>query len=392
MAQKADQGAVVAATSRLISFLAAVVLMPPATAGVLPEDRADALYHSYDGGGVEVTGPSILVRKGDNKHFSVSANYYADSISSASIDVVTQGSPYSEQRTQKSVSVDFLHADTIMSAGYTNSEESDYKANTATFSITQSMFGDLTTVTLGFSRGWDDVMDNTVPGFKEPADHRQYKVALSQVLTKNLIMAVNYDAVTDEGFLNNPYRSVRYIDTTNTTSLTTGTQSEAYPETRTSNAIAAQIKYYLPYRATIGAGYRFYTDDWNIEAHTAEIEYTHPLGDKWIFDIGYRYYTQSNADFYSDLFPRQSAQNFLARDKELSEFTDHSVMVGVGYEFLSHGWHFFDRASLNLNYRHVWFNYDNFRDLENTQGKPPGEEPLYSFTAGIYQIFLSAWF
>ena len=392
MARKAVQGAAVAVTNRLVSFLTAIVLISPATAGVLPEDRADALYHSYDGGGVEVTGPSILVRKGDNKRFSVSANYYADSISSASIDVVTQGSPYSEQRTQKSISLDFLHADTTMSAGYTNSEESDYKANTAVFSITQSMFGDLTTVTLGFSRGWDDVMDNTVPGFKKPADHRQYKLALSQVLTKNLIMSLNYDAVTDEGFLHNPYRSVRYIDTSNTTSLTTGTQKEVYPETRTSNAIAAQIKYYLPYRATIGAGYRFYTDDWDIEAHTAEIGYTHPLGDKWIIDLGYRYYTQSNADFYSDLFPRQDAQNFLARDKELSEFTDHSVMFGIGYEFLGHGWHFIDRASLNLNYRHVWFNYDNFRDLENTRGKAPGEEPLYSFTAGIYQIFLSAWF
>ena len=33
----------------------------PLMAGVPPEDRADALYHSYDGGGVEISGPSILV-------------------------------------------------------------------------------------------------------------------------------------------------------------------------------------------------------------------------------------------------------------------------------------------------------------------------------------------
>ncbi|MCG7900178.1 MAG: hypothetical protein JAY85_17180, partial [Candidatus Thiodiazotropha weberae] len=32
-------------------------------ATVLPEDRADIMYHRYDGGGVEVDGPSILVRK-----------------------------------------------------------------------------------------------------------------------------------------------------------------------------------------------------------------------------------------------------------------------------------------------------------------------------------------
>ncbi|MEA2080008.1 MAG: hypothetical protein U9P00_09165, partial [Pseudomonadota bacterium] len=118
-------------------------------AEVLPEDSADAMYHSYDGGGVTVDGPSYLVRKGDSKNFSVSANYYIDSISSASIDVVTQGSAYNEQRTQWSGSVDYLHADTTMTASYSYSDESDYKADTYGFSISQSMFGDLTTVTLG---------------------------------------------------------------------------------------------------------------------------------------------------------------------------------------------------------------------------------------------------
>ena len=34
-----------------------------AFAGVLPEDRTDLLYHSFVGGGVEIDGPSILVRK-----------------------------------------------------------------------------------------------------------------------------------------------------------------------------------------------------------------------------------------------------------------------------------------------------------------------------------------
>ena len=32
-------------------------------AAVLPEERADLLYHSYDGGGAEIDGPSLLVRK-----------------------------------------------------------------------------------------------------------------------------------------------------------------------------------------------------------------------------------------------------------------------------------------------------------------------------------------
>ncbi len=47
----------------IITILTAAMLASVAVAQVLPEDRADALYHSYDGGGVKITGPSILLRK-----------------------------------------------------------------------------------------------------------------------------------------------------------------------------------------------------------------------------------------------------------------------------------------------------------------------------------------
>ena len=62
-------------------------------AGVLPDDRADVLYHLYDGGGVEIDGPSVLVRKKVGKSLSFVGNYYVDMISSASIDVITTASP-----------------------------------------------------------------------------------------------------------------------------------------------------------------------------------------------------------------------------------------------------------------------------------------------------------
>ena len=77
-------------TSILLTLLA---LAGAAHAGVLPDDRADVLYHLYDGGGVEIDGPSILVRKKVGKSVSVVGNYYVDMVSSASIDVVTTASP-----------------------------------------------------------------------------------------------------------------------------------------------------------------------------------------------------------------------------------------------------------------------------------------------------------
>jgi hypothetical protein len=175
-----------------------------AVAGVLPEERADALYHYYDGGGVEIDGPSLLVRKSVNEKVSVSASYYVDSISSASIDVVTTASKYSEERTQWGMGVDYLHEDTTMSLGFSSSDENDYQADTLNFAISQDIFSGLTTVTLGYGSGADDVSRRGDTDFSGEIDRHAYRVGLTQVLTRNLLMSLNYEAIADEGYLNNP--------------------------------------------------------------------------------------------------------------------------------------------------------------------------------------------
>ena len=60
---------------------------------MLPYDRADVLYHRYDGGGVTIDGPSLLVRKKFAEKYGVTANLYIDMVSSASIDVDDNGEP-----------------------------------------------------------------------------------------------------------------------------------------------------------------------------------------------------------------------------------------------------------------------------------------------------------
>ena len=104
-----------------------------------------------------IDGPSILVRKSIADTVSVSANYYVDNVSAASIDVVTTASPYTEERTETSVGIDYLYDKTIMSLSYTTSSENDYEANTAFFAVSQDFFGDLTTLSLGYGVGWDTV-------------------------------------------------------------------------------------------------------------------------------------------------------------------------------------------------------------------------------------------
>jgi hypothetical protein len=137
------------------ALVAVATLVIVTRADVLPEDRTDVMFHRYDGGGIEVEGPSVLIRKKIGDSFSASYQYYVDLITSASIDVLSQASAYKERRTQNNLGLDYLHGNTLYSIGWINSDEPDYKSNTAFAGISQSMFGDLTTVSFGFSRGWD---------------------------------------------------------------------------------------------------------------------------------------------------------------------------------------------------------------------------------------------
>ena len=362
---------------------------PVSLSAVLPEDRADMLFHSYDGGGVTINGPSMLVRKKFANNFSASANYYVDRISSASIDVVTTASPYSEERTQYSLGMDYLHESLILSLGLTNSEESDFSADTFSIGISQDVFGDLTTISLGYALVKDEVSRRGDPLFSRDNERQSYRLGISQILTQNLLLGASFESITDEGFLNNPYRSVRYVD--GGSPLGYSYEPEVYPGTRTSDAGAIRFRYYLPYRAALHGEFRSYSDTCDLSATTVELGYTHPLVGGWILDGKLRSYSQDGADFYSDLFPRAQFQNFLARDKELSTFSSQSLHVGVSYDVLRGGWKFLERGRLSFSYEHIEFDYEDFRDLTQPAALA-GDEPLYHFDADVLQIFLSFWF
>lgn len=360
-----------------------------AQAGVLPDDRADVLFHSYEGGGITVHGPSVLIQKKFAKQFSASANYYVDKISSASVDVVTTASPYKEERKQYSLGLDYLHDGWLMNLGVITSRENDYSADTFNFGISQDFFGDLTTVSLGYSLGDDQVGRRNDPTFAAALRRQNYRLGLSQILTKNLLLGLSFETITDEGFLNNPYRSVRYVDDASPRGYSF--EPEVYPRTRTSDAGALRLRYYLPYRAAIHGEYRAYTDSWNIRANAMELGYTHPLKGGWTIDAQLRLYSQDRADFFADLFPRADFQNFMARDKELSTFTSRTLRLGLSYDILKGGWRFVDKGSLNFTYDRITYDYSDFRDLRVT-GVVAGQEPLFGYDADVIQMFVSFWF
>ncbi|NVJ61707.1 MAG: DUF3570 domain-containing protein [Gammaproteobacteria bacterium] len=374
-----------------------LLMVTSVQSAVLPEDRTEALYHRYEGGGMVIDGPSVLVRKAVAEKFSVSANYYIDNVSAASIDVLANASPYIEKRNEYTLGLDYLTQKTTVSTSFTNSTENDYEANTAYLGVSQDFFGDLSSLNIGYAKGWDTVGKRGDLNFEEHINRHNFKVDWTQVLTKNWIASIGVNTVTDEGYLNNPYRVVRILDPS--TGLGFRYQTEVYPETRTTTAVAIRTMYYLPYRASIKFEARKFGGTWGIESSNYELAYIHPYGDHWIFEGKFRSYSQTEADFYRDLIdPTDPSQNtqFVARDKEMSAFSNISYGFGVSYEkeFNSPG--IFKKFGVTLNMDFFSFEFDNFRNVLVHDTNPGeyavGQEPLYAFDATVTRLFFSIWY
>lgn len=382
-------GAVVAVTKYRSLLLIMIACVSMASKGaVLPQDRSDAMYHSYSGDGVTIDGPSVLLRKKVGNNVSVSANYYVDTISGASIDVRAQASEYREERTETTVGGDFLHNKTLINVSYTNSSENDFEANSYHLGMSQDFFGDLTTLSLNYSRGDDEIRRRGDESFLEEANRQKFGLGLTQVVTKSLIIGVNAENISDEGYLNNPYRAIRYLDEDSVRGFSFTT--EVYPNTRVSNAFSVNANYYLPYRASVYGNVRYYTDTWGIRATNAKVGYIHTIGDEWILDAHVRFYQQEQADFYRDLFTRADEFNIMARDKELSTYSGVAAGVGVTYEWAFSPASYLKKSTLNFEYDYMNYDYDNFRDA--TDDAPVGEEALFGFSANVIRAYVSVWY
>ena len=358
---------------RLIALLGGVLggLLAAGSARAvdLPEDKAEALIHSYIGGGVKANGPALLLRKSLLDKVSLSGTYYMDAVSNASIDVVTTASPYREVRHEFGMSLDYTYRDAQITLGAMTSREPDYTANTASIDMTQEVFGGMTTVSLGFSRVSDTVKKKNSPEFLDSARHWQYRLGLTQILTTRWLMSANFEAMSDDGYLGSPYRFARVFG---------AAVPERNPRTRTSRGAKLRLVGDLGNRDAMHVEYRYFTDTWDIKAHTAEIGYSRYFGQSWIADAFVRYYTQSHALFYSD--NAQSETVYVSRNRQLSTFNDIGLGAKLSYNLRKVP----GRYDLKLNgtYEYTRYKFKDFTDIRT------GE--LYGYGASVIQVYLSA--
>jgi hypothetical protein len=348
-----------------------VLTASPSSAATLPENRAEGLFHVYKGGGVTASGPALLVRKSMADKVSLSASYYVDAVSNASIDVVTTASPFKETRNAYDLGVDYVVRDSTLSLSTNYSKEPDYTASSVSFDIAQETFGGMTTVNLGYTRGSDQVRKSTDSTFADVAKHWQYRLGVTQVLSPRWLMSANVEAIADSGYLGNPYRVARVFG---------AAIPERYPRTRSSRAVKFRAIGDLGSRDSVRAEYRYFWDNWDIRAQTVETGYSRYIGEPWLADLFVRFNKQNKALFYSDNAAAETT--YISRNRQLSTFDNFSLGGKLSYTYAKVPGKY--EVKLNGGYELIRFKFNDFTDVR-TGG-------AYAFTAHLLQLYVSATF
>ena len=348
--------------------------MNPAQAATLPDDRAEATYHLYDGGGVQASGPALLVRKSLGDRVALSAQYYVDAVSNASIDVVTYASPFKEKRVATDFGADWLVGNTTLSLAYNRSEEPDYIAEGVGLDVATEVYGGMTTVSLGFTRARDLVGQKLTQGWIDRALHWQYRAGITQILSPRWLVSLNAEAVADEGFLGSPYRAARVFG---------AAVPERNPRTRSSRAVKLRsindTSALVP-RSSFRAEYRYYWDNWDVKAHTTEFGVAKHLGTRFMVEGLVRHYSQSKALFYSD--DAQAETVFVSRNRQLSTFS--TTAVGAKLTATWPGATPGTELRVTGSLERKQFRFRDFTDLRSNRP--------YAYDANVVQVVVSGSF
>jgi hypothetical protein len=159
-------------------------------------------------------------------------------------------------------------------------------------------------------------------------------LGFSQILTRRLQGSLNVDMVQQEGLLSTPFQRVYFADVADSfiQDFHLADDIERLPDTRSKLALGGRLHYYVNQHLVLRSQYRYYTDDWGIESHTATITLPLKLGTKITLVPSYRYYWQAASTYFAPYNIHLSTDEYYTSDYDLSEFYANRFGLGLRYK------------------------------------------------------------
>ena len=350
------------------------------------EDYVSLQYLQYNESNnrTAVSAPSIMINKDFGTDYTLNANIVADAVSGASENFYDAASGASAFSRGIGVNADDVtygnveYEDTRVAGGaslitrFDNRDELTVGLNYSSESDFYSAEGSLeymhwlsssknNSLSLGVSYQSNEVLVKCNPD--SATSSCDAGSGASQAMTNDAINAqvsyfqnINSESyvkaslfyVGDSGYLTNPYSNVvrNYDVGLNTADVV----AENRPDART--GYGASFKYANAITSNLSAhvGYRYYTDDWDIDSHTIDTDFYYEPSSNWLFKFGLRYYMQSEANFYNGEKDFFTNEEFASSDVRLSDFSAITYKTDVEYKVtddfsVNFGANYYDQSS-----------------------------------------------
>jgi len=282
-------------------------------------------YYKEDDGRIEVQTHSMLfdvtLKEG---LVSIAGEYVHDAVSGATPSGAPPPNqwyyPFGSVGNTNSSSVPLQHMEDTRNAGslqmpitlgintitpqFAYSEESDYKSTGAALNYSLALYEKNTTLTFGWAHTWDQVLDAQPVRQWQDKSGDDFLIGCNQLLGPKTVLGVNFTYGMANGYLNDPYRLTFGVNDPQYFVSDPSGGPEQRPDYRDKYIIRAAITQFItPVNASVEGAYRFYHDTYGIDAHTVELAWYQKIGKHVVLSPMFRYYYQSQANFYYEILP-----------------------------------------------------------------------------------------
>ena len=182
------------------------------------------------------------------------------------------------------------------------SGESDYISRGVALNYSRDFNQKNTTLHAGWSHDFDTIEQGHSPYHSlfqngdRKKDTDEFIVGVNQLLSPKTILTVNLETGYANGYLGDPYKGFLFYDGAG--------QPESRPGQRVKGIAYVQLTQFVtPLNGSLETSYRFYSDSFGVNAHTASLAWFQKIGKFLVISPSFRYYVQSAADFYHTTLP-----------------------------------------------------------------------------------------
>jgi len=220
--------------------------------------------------------------------------------------VIMSGASIEETRTDVSVTTRYYYDRGNAGFNYTRSDENDYESNAISLDASINSEDGLRTYSGAISASEDEIepTQGAVPTntLKDEKDIRSAWIGVTQIVSKRAIMRFGLSYTYRDGFLTDSYKL-----------------RDQRPDQRKEWAASVGYRhFFVDANAALHTDYRFFDDDWGVSSHTIDLAWHQNLGDSTAVIPFVRYYSQSEADFFSNV--ADTRKRYYADDYRLSAF------------------------------------------------------------------------